>query len=533
MPRASYGNRPALPAAGSIDSMASSRNRESQSSALQNIVVGAVAAVCLLAYLVFRTLSFDQTLHQQRLSAIRTISGLDLDLNRQFIGMLAGGGEGDVEQRLQVRQRMAEAINTLQEQPLAMSGISPELDAAMSAFVDAVDFKFKMMVDIKLEQIDRIKSLIEQPTAARLTAVEQAYQAWYQSKIDEVDNYRAALSVYTALLLLVLGYLGYRLRLSYYALDKANAGLREANRTLESQVQHRTRDLSAALVDLKESQAQLVQSEKMASLGQLVAGVAHELNTPLGYARSNSEIVRGSLADIRQLCAVQGKALELLSAEGASEAEIGEALSEAEAARQNTPAEELLGDLDNLLGDTDYGLMQIADLVSSLKDFSRVDRSRTDLFDLNAGVDSALKICNSQLKGRIEVERLYGTLPEIECSPSQVNQVFLNLINNAAQAIEGEGVITITTAAEKNGVVVKVSDTGSGMSEEVKKRIFEPFFTTKPVGKGTGLGLSIVFRIVEEHGGRIGVESVPGEGTTFSLHLPLKQPRNVELAAAA
>ena len=213
------------------------------------------------------------------------------------------------------------------------------------------------------------------------------------------------------------------------------------------------------------------------------------------------------------------------AAANSSEQEIAGALAEAEQVRESVQPDELMGDLDNLLNDTDHGLVQIADLVSSLKDFSRVDRSRNDLFDLNAGIDSALKICQNQLKGRILVEKQYGTLPEIECSPSQINQVFLNLINNAAQAIVGEGVITIATVADKEGVMVTVRDTGSGMSEAVKKRIFEPFFTTKPVGKGTGLGLSIVFRIVEEHGGRITVESREGAGTVFAVHLPLKQSK--------
>ena len=518
--------------------MASNRNRERESSALQYTVLGAVLAVCVLAMLVFKTLSFDQPLHQQRLAAMRAISSIDTEINRLFIRLLADAGKTeasmvDAAEKQQVIERMTKAINTLQEPPLVMSGLSADVDVAVDTFIDTVLAKFNIASDVEPEQTERLRNLIELPTGPQLAAVEQAYQAWVAQQIEEANLYRAVLVAYTVLLLLVLAYLGFRLRLSYRALDKANTGLRDANRTLESQVQARTKDLTKTLRDLRESQAQLIQSEKMASLGQMVAGVAHEINTPLGYARSNSEIVRTSLGDIRQLCELQSRALDLLAAEGASEAEISEALAEAEVARQNMPAEELIGDLDNLLGDTDYGLMQIADLVSSLKDFSRVDRSRTDLFDLNAGVDSALKICNSQLKGRVEIERLYGTLPEIECSPSQLNQVFLNLINNAGQAIEGEGVITITTAAEKNGVVVKVSDTGSGMSEEVKKRIFEPFFTTKPVGKGTGLGLSIVFRIVEEHGGRIGVDSMLGEGTTFSVHLPFKQPRNTESVAAA
>ena len=518
--------------------MASVRNRERSSNVLQYTLVGGVVAVCVLSFLVFKTLSFDQPLHQQRLAAMRAISSLDTEINRLFIRLLADAGKAEISkedetEKQQVIERMTNAINTLQERPLVMTGLSTEIDTAVNSFIDTVLEKFKIATDVKPDQTDRLRSLIELPTGPQLAAVEQAYQAWVQQQIDETNFYREVLVAYTVLLLLTLAYLGFRLRLSYHALDKANAGLRDANRTLESQVQLRTKDLTSALNNLRESQAQLIQSEKMASLGQMVAGVAHEINTPLGYARSNSEIVRTSLGDIRQLCESQSHALALLTAANSSEEAIANALEQAETQRQNINAEELMGDLDNLLGDTDHGLMQIADLVSSLKDFSRVDRSRTDLFDLNAGVDSALKICNNQLKGRVEVVRAFTPLPEIECSPSQINQVFLNLINNAAQAITNEGVVTIATAAEKNGVVVRVSDTGSGMSDEVKRRIFEPFFTTKPVGQGTGLGLSIVFRIVEEHGGRISVDSTVGVGTTFSVHLPLKQAKAAKQMAAA
>ncbi|TAJ52787.1 MAG: hypothetical protein EPN60_01470 [Nevskiaceae bacterium] len=385
----------------------------------------------------------------------------------------------------------------------------------------------------KTELVDKLKDFLNRPTGPQLQTVEAAYTRWYQGEVAAANQYRLYLAGFAGALLLVLGYLGLRLRRSYAELDSANASLARANEHLEEQVQLRTNDLSVALDDLsstmknlQESQAQLVQSEKMASLGQMVAGVAHEINTPLGYARSNAEIVRTSLGDIRELCGAQDRALSLMTAANASDEEVAEAMAAAEERRQSVPAAELMEDLDNLLRDTDHGLAQIAELVSSLKDFSRVDRSRADLFDVNAGIESALKICNNQLKHRVAVERLFGDTPQIECSPSQLNQVFLNLFTNAAQAIDGEGLITVMTGAEPGGVYVKITDSGSGMSDEVQRRIFEPFFTTKPVGKGTGLGLSIVFRIVEEHGGRIEVESTPGIGSCFTIHLPLRQPRS-------
>lgn len=500
-----------------------SRGRDS--GVLGGVAFGALIAVLLLGFLVFKTLSFDRSLHQQRLAALRTIDDFDGELNRVFVRILSTGLELGLEEKQGPRLDMARALNALQEGNVSLAGLSPALDAAMDTYYDTAGTKIRIATDVTADQKERLKTLIELPTAVQLANVERAYQAWYQTRLEEADLYRLILIGYTVFLLLALAYLGYRLQLSYSALDRVNRELVDANRTLESKVAARTKELSGALKDLKDSQSQLIQSEKMASLGTMVAGVAHEINTPLGYARSNAEIVRSSLGSIRELCAAQGKALGLLAAANSSEQEIAGALAEAEQVRESVQPDELMGDLDNLLGDTDHGLVQIADLVSSLKDFSRVDRSRNDLFDLNAGIDSALKICQNQLKGRILVEKQYGALPEIECSPSQINQVFLNLINNAAQAIAGEGVITIATAADKDGVMVTVRDTGSGMSEAVKKRIFEPFFTTKPVGKGTGLGLSIVFRIIEEHGGRITVESREGAGTVFAVHLPLKQTK--------
>ena len=379
------------------------------------------------------------------------------------------------------------------------------------------------IIEDKTEMVDKLSSFLGRPTGAQLQAVEQSYTAWYQGQVAEANQYRAILVGYAAVLLLSLAWLGIRLRRSYGELDNANSKLVDANEHLEEQVETRTKDLSTALRDLRSSQAQLIQSEKMASLGQMVAGVAHEINTPLGYARSNASIVRTTLADIRDLCAAQDRALSLMTSSDASDEDVATALSDADERRQSVNPTEIMVDLDNLLEDTDHGLVQIADLVSSLKDFSRVDRSRTDHFKVNEGIETALKICQNQLKNRIEVVREFGDLPEIECSPSKLNQVFLNLFTNAAQAIGDSGKILVHTAAEKDGVSIRVIDNGCGMSDEVRKRIFEPFYTTKPVGKGTGLGLSIVFRIIEEHGGTIDVHSVVGKGSEFTIRLPLKQ----------
>jgi len=405
---------------------------------------------------------------------------------------------------------------------------SPEFAAALQSLRDRCE---EVIAD-KTELVDKYRAFLDRPTGPQLQALEKAYLAWHEGQVALANQYRVYLGAYAGALLLVLALLGIRLALSFREIDRANAKLSDANETLEEQVEARTKDLSSALGELRASQAQLVQSEKMASLGTMVAGVAHEINTPLGYARSNTEIVRGSLGDMRNLMSAQDRALRLMTSEGASDEEVANAMAEAEAQRANLNPEEMMDDLSNLLVDTDHGLGQISELVLSLKDFSRVDRSRNDHFDINAGIDSALKIANNQLKHRVEVVRQFGQLPQVECSPSQLNQVFLNLFTNAAQAIEGEGKIYVHTAAESGGIAIRILDTGCGMSEEVRARIFEPFFTTKPVGKGTGLGLSIVFRIIEEHGGRIDVRSSPGKGSEFIIHLPLRQKRQTETAPA-
>ena len=393
-----------------------------------------------------------------------------------------------------------------------------------SAYMEAIKIlrvRSGEVINDKTELTNKLGEFLARPSGPQLQIVEQAYNEWHGQQIAETNQYRLLLAVFTGLLLIALAALGIQLRRSFRSLDKAKA-------TLEIKVESRTKDLSSALKDLRTSQSQLIQSEKMASLGQMVAGVAHEINTPLGYARSNASIVRRSLKDMRKIAVANEKALKLMVSESATEEQIVEALTEAQALGEAVSAEELVNDLDTLLSDSEHGLLQIAELVASLKNFSRVDRSRSDMFNVNEGIESALKIGHNVLKNRVEIVKNYGELSEIECSPSQLNQVFLNLITNGAQAIEGEGKIFIHTSQDKDGVEIRVLDTGCGMSEEVRNRIFEPFFTTKPVGKGTGLGLSIVYRIIEDHAGQINVTSSPGNGSEFIIRLPLRQSPQTE-----
>jgi len=206
-------------------------------------------------------------------------------------------------------------------------------------------------------------------------------------------------------------------------------------------------------------------------------------------------------------------------------------LFEARAAVEKSP---LLTDAKELLGDASEGLSQLSTLVLNLKGFSRVDRDGMDTMDLNEGVESALMIAQHQMRDRVKVVKHLQPLPKVKCMASQINQVFLNLITNAAQAIDGDGTLTIDSRADANNVEISFSDTGCGIPDDVLPKIFDPFFTTKPVGEGTGLGLSIVHKIVKSHGGSIKVRTTPKKGTTFTVILPvIGQTASAAIPAAA
>ena len=316
------------------------------------------------------------------------------------------------------------------------------------------------------------------------------------------------------------GNLDHRLRLD------ANDEIGEMSRTFDRMLDNLKSttasrdDLDRMNKALKDSTAALIQSEKLASIGQMVAGVAHEMNTPLAYVSSSVELVKDQLPEVEGLIAAYVKLTELLNS-GADEQNLGKQFAEVQtlsnAFRENRPLEEA----GTLLARSIHGLNQIRELVMNLKNYSRTDRERMLEFNLNEGLDSVLMLAKPVLKTRVKIIRDFGDIPFVSCSPSQINQVFLNLITNAAQAIEGDsGTIHIQTRVLADRVQIAVRDNGKGIPPETMPKIFEPFFTTKKVGEGTGLGLSISRKIVEEHGGTIKAESVVGKGTAVTVSLP-------------
>lgn len=262
------------------------------------------------------------------------------------------------------------------------------------------------------------------------------------------------------------------------------------------------REVEAATLDLRASQAKLVQQEKMAALGKLVAGVAHEMNTPIGTINSNADTLARSLMVVRGIVSDE---------------------SAPDIIRDNKRLQQVLSLLEDIARINKLACERIVSIVGSLRNFARLDEADLQIADLHEGLDSTLTLVHHEIKNRVEVIREYGDIPPIRCHPNQINQVFMNLLVNASQAIREQGEIRIRTFRDGDTVKVQISDSGVGIPPEHLTKIFDPGFTTKGVGVGTGLGLSICFKIAQDHGGGIDVESEVGRGSTFTVWLPIRE----------
>ncbi len=282
---------------------------------------------------------------------------------------------------------------------------------------------------------------------------------------------------------------------------------RRVNKT-QVELKQKVELLEKANQEIRETQTKLVHSAKMASLGQLVAGVAHELNNPIGFIYSNMTHLREysqQLVELIQVAEVDPKQIA--------------------SKKKQIDYEYLVGDLPKLIKSCEEGAKRTRDIVLGLRNFSRIEEAKLKEFNIEESLDNTLDLLTGELKNRIEVKKDYGNIPLVVCYPSQLNQVFMNILSNAAQAIEDTGTIRLSTSRKNEKFVeIKITDTGKGMDQETQSQVFDPFFTTKGVGKGTGLGLSISYGIVEKHGGEISVHSQLGKGTEFSVTLPIKGP---------
>lgn len=264
---------------------------------------------------------------------------------------------------------------------------------------------------------------------------------------------------------------------------------------------------------------QLLLSEKMASIGQLAAGVAHEINNPMSFIFSNLSTLKDYVEDITSLLAVYEK-LENAAIKASIES-IQPEIAEIEKTKKDLEIDYLLADIRDLIEESSSGAVRVQDIVINLKQFSHSGHDEKTLENLKEGLESTISIVWNELKYKVSLEKNYGEIPGVLCFPQEVNQVFMNLLVNAGQAIEDSGEIKVRTYEEEEYVCVDIADTGKGMSQEMQKRIFEPFFTTKDIGEGTGLGLSVSYQIiVEKHGGLLLVDSKEGSGTTFTIKLP-------------
>ena len=509
----------------------------------------ALVLACAWAFLYWQSSAVDLAEGDAARIALDGLRAVDAGWNQQLVGerLHARGGAAESPPRAAPaspasRHRMA--YSALEVRALGLG--DPRVGAELAQLKRAIAEKSELVArhaQIRAE-VERVDAA-DEPKRAELRALGDAIfdQAWFAPTGPRLDTlgraidravddalvqtelYRVGLLYYSGFLLAVLVFFAWNLDQRRRQIDGINRQLREANETLETRVAERTRELSEALAKLKESEAMLIQSEKMSSLGQMVAGIAHEVNTPLAYVKSSLESVRRSVPGAARLATETERLLALLSADSADEAALAAQFAAVRTLVEDLRSKAALGELDQLLKDGLFGIGQISEVIANLKNFSRLDRSKVADYDLHEGIESSIRIGYAQLQKRT-VRKEFGKIPRISCSPSQINQVILNLLSNAAQATkDGEGIITVRTGMRDAAhVTVEVADNGSGIPADVLPKIFDPFFTTKGVGKGTGLGLSICYKIVENHGGKLEVQSKPGAGTRFTVVLPVVPP---------
>jgi signal transduction histidine kinase len=388
---------------------------------------------------------------------------------------------------------------------------------------------FVLHVRTVLRECQQVANLLERieeaPTAIHLDRIGALLNREQERNTLQMQQHRLNLLLLSAALAVLLLYAAWRLVRSHAIINSFNGQLLQANEGLEGAVRERTGELLRAngllqteIAERKQLEGRLVQSEKLASIGQLAAGVAHEINNPLGFLASNADMLEQYLERLFEMLALYQDAEPALDAVPGLAARLQEH-------RARLDLEFLREDIPVMLAESRDGMARVSKIVQSLKDFSRTDSLRQwEWADLHRCIDSTFNIIASEVRKVAEVRKEYGALPEVECMPSQLNQVIMNLLVNASHAVgPRRGLITIRTGAADGQGWIEVEDDGCGIPDDVLPRIFDPFFTTKAIGKGTGLGLSLSYGIVQNHHGRIDVQTATGAGSRFRVTLPLRQ----------
>ena len=353
--------------------------------------------------------------------------------------------------------------------------------------------------------------------------------------VEKSKEYFARLAFITVLIMLLLSWLVIiriarrsqeALIESNYQLSLRTLELDQLTRTLDLQVQERTSSLQEALKelqkthdDLKSVQTQLLQSEKFSAIGQLAAGIAHEINNPIGFINSNMQTLEQYAVHYRELLTILFDVEKAVNENNAQK--ISEMMATWENIRQKNNFDFIRDDIVNLTRESQEGAEKIRKIILDLRAFASPDKGIVDLVNLEGLIESILNVVWNEIKYKAELKREYGRVPPISCDPQKIGQVLVSLLINASQAIKGKGVITVRTYADEENAFVDICDTGCGIPPENMTRIFDPFFTTKPVGQGLGLGLSVSYDIIKKHGGTITLTTQVGQGTTFTVKLPV------------
>jgi len=405
-------------------------------------------------------------------------------------------------------QKLSEIINSMMDSPVVLLGIVDRKKKLK--FFRSPDFPAKSSDIPNVNETTVAEWSLANKIDVFLDNAEKDYSRYFFDPVISLDMIPAKSVICYPMVLNdratgVLCILSYRINAySDYHLNMIRSLMTYVSVAIEN---------SSVYEELKATQSQLVQSEKMASLGQLTAGIAHEINNPINFVSAGIESLKNNYQEIKSLLS---EYMEIKPGEDNTEK-----LLLIEKHKKEMEIDVLLHEVEDLYKSIKNGATRTTEIVKNLRNFTRLDENEFKLSNLEEGLDSTLVILNSQLKDRIEVIKEYGHIPLVNCFPGQINQVFINILNNAAQAIVGEGKIWIKTLVSAGVAEIVIKDSGSGMTEETKNRIFDPFFTTKDVGIGTGLGLSISYGIIEKHHGSIEVESTPGQGTQFTIKIPL------------